>query len=74
MAAAKKNRAAGAQNVEKRRCACGSATHGHRPGKCVSTASKSDGLCDFCRNRAAAEAAKDPARTIDPLNQPRSAR
>jgi hypothetical protein len=56
------------------RCTCQSATHGHRPGKCVSLGTQSDGLCTFCHNKAVAEAAKDPAKMIDPLNQPRSAR
>src|SRR5262245_2369335 len=66
-----KKEAAPAQPV---RCACQSATHGHRPGKCVSLGTQSDGLCTFCHNKAAADAAKDPAKMIDPLNQPRSAR
>jgi len=56
------------------RCTCQSATHGHRPGKCVSLGTQSDGLCTFCHNKAAADAAKDPTKMIDPLNQPRSAR
>ena len=60
--------------AEKNRCTCRSAAHGHRPGKCVSASTQSDGFCDFCRNKAAADAAKDPAKTIDPLNQPRTAR
>jgi hypothetical protein len=60
--------------VEKVRCTCQSATHGHRPGKCVSMTTESDRLCKFCHNMAAADAAKDPAKVIDPMNQPRSAR
>jgi hypothetical protein len=56
------------------RCACQSASHGHRPGKCVSMASERDGKCKFCHSKTASEAAVDPTRTIDPLNQPRSAR
>jgi hypothetical protein len=66
----KKGVAAGA----KVRCNCQSSTHGHRPGKCVSMASEDDGFCKFCHNKAVQEAAKDPAKAIDPLNQPRSAR
>jgi hypothetical protein len=63
-----------ADMADKLRCTCQSNTHGHRPGKCVSAPTESDGLCKFCHTKAAAEAAKDPAKAIDPLNQPRSAR
>jgi hypothetical protein len=56
------------------RCTCPSGTHGHRPGKCVSLGTESNGLCKFCHSKAVADAAKDPAKMIDPLNQPRSAR
>jgi hypothetical protein len=56
------------------RCACQSASHGHRPGKCVSIATEPDGKCKFCHSKTTAEAAVDPTRKIDPLNQPRSAR
>jgi hypothetical protein len=66
-----KKEAAPAQPV---RCTCQSSTHGHRPGKCVSMGTESDGLCTFCHNKAVADAAKDPAKMIDPLNQRRSAR
>jgi hypothetical protein len=31
-------------------------------------------MCKFCHRKAAADAAVDAAKTIDPLNQPRSAR
>jgi hypothetical protein len=63
-----------ADMADKLRCTCQSNTHGHRPGKCVSTPTESDGMCKFCHTKAAAEAAKDPSKAIDPLNQPRSAR
>jgi hypothetical protein len=56
------------------RCVCQSTTHGHRPGKCVSAPTEGDGMCKFCHTKALADAAKDPAKAIDPLNQPRSVR
>jgi len=62
------------KTTKKTRCTCPSATHGHRPGKCVSMATESDGMCKFCHTKAAADAAIDRGKTIDPLNQPRSAR
>jgi hypothetical protein len=60
--------------ASKPRCTCQSSTHGHRPGRCVSEPTEPDGLCKFCHSKAVQEAARDPAKTIDPLNQPRSAR
>jgi hypothetical protein len=56
------------------RCVCQSTTHGHRPGKCVSAPTETDGMCKYCHTKALADAAKDSAKAIDPLNQPRSVR